>query len=98
MITNCRTVQVKQNCMDSFAARIHAEAIRSQLEGRFRIYKSDLGIRNILALEIDFDDFAAYDTFWRHWATDLATPEFGLKYDSMVEHDLTNEVWDRVLN
>ena len=69
MITNRRTVQVKQDCMEALAQFVLAAGKQAKLEGRFRVYKSDLGIRNILAYEIDFDDLVAYDRFWRNWVS-----------------------------
>ncbi len=96
MITNRRTVQVKQDCMEALAQFVLAAGKQANLEGRFRVYKSDLGIRNILAYEIDFDDLVAYDQFWRNWVSNDATPEFFKAYESMIERDLTNEVWECV--
>ena len=97
MITNRRTVQVRQNCMAALAQFVHNAAKDAKLEGRFRIYMADLGVRNILAYEIDFEDLVDYDRFWRNWVSGTAQ-EFFKEYESMIEHDLTNEVWERVLN
>lgn len=95
MITNRRTVQVKQNCMEALAAFVLAAAKQAGVAARCRIYKSDLGVRNILAYEVDFDDIAGYDHFWRSWVA--GTPqEFFKEYDALIEHDLTNEIWERV--
>lgn len=97
MITNRRTVQVKQDCMATLAQFVLTACKDAQLrEGQYRIYVSDLGARNILAYEIDFDDLAAYDRFWRNWVSGTK-PEFFREYESMIEHDLTNEVWERVM-
>jgi hypothetical protein len=95
MITNRRTVQVNQNCMAALAQFVLKAAHDARLEGQFRIYSSDLGAHNILAYEIDFEDLVDYDRFWRNWASG-ASPEFFKEYESMIERDLTNEVWDRV--
>jgi hypothetical protein len=94
MITNRRTVQVKQNCMAALAQFMLKAAKDAKLDGRFRVYMSGLGARNILAYEIDFEDLVAYDGFWRNWSSGVQ-PEFFQEYESMIERDLTNEVWER---
>ncbi len=94
MITNRRTVQVKQHNMEALAAFVLAAGNAAGLTNRTRIYKADLGARNILAYEIDFADILDYDQFWRNWAAGAA-PEFFKEYESLIERDLTNEIWER---
>ena len=93
MITNRRTVQVKQGRMEEYAAMILAEAQHAKIDHGFRLYTSDIGTLNQLVLEIDFANLAAYDQFWREWVSiDPAT--FDERYQSLVEHDIANEIWD----
>jgi hypothetical protein len=55
MITNRRTVRVKQGRMDEYAAMVLVEAQQASLPHGYRLHTSDIGTSNILALEMDFD-------------------------------------------
>ncbi len=48
---------------------------------------------NQFVLEIDFDNLAAYDRFWREWVS-IDSPTFDERYKALVEHDISNEIWD----
>lgn len=80
--------------MDVLAAFVLAAGKAVGVQDRLRIYKAELGVRDVLAYEIDFADIAGYDQFWRSWAAGTA-PEFFKEYESLIERDLANEIWDR---
>ncbi len=94
MITNRRTVQVKQGHMEAYTAMILAEAKNSVDPGRFRLYASDVGPLNQLVLEIDFADLAAYERFWRDWVSVDPILVFQQKYSALVDHNISSEIWD----
>lgn len=93
MITNRSTVQVKHNCLKDFTALILAEAKHANLQHGFRLYMSEIGPRNVHVLELDFEDLAAYERFWRDWVR--FDPAFEEKYLALVEHDIASEIWMR---
>jgi hypothetical protein len=82
--------------MDEYEAFVLREAQHAKLPHGYRLYTSDLGARNILALEIDFEGFEEYDRFWRSWQSVDPRPVFDEKYAALVEHDIANEIWERV--
>ena len=70
-----------------------ARAEREQMGGTYRIYLGDIGPRNDLAMEFEFEGLGEMEAFWSEW---FATPEsaaFMEKWDALFEAHRTNEIW-----
>ena len=59
MIVNRTTVTVKQGRMQELVELLNEG--RKQIGYKVRLYQSDLGTRNQLAYELEFEDMAAYE-------------------------------------
>ncbi|MFC1997620.1 hypothetical protein ACFLXI_08465, partial [Chloroflexota bacterium] len=72
MIINRRTFNVKSGLMEE-AVAAHKEAIESfpAYTGAYRIYTGSLlafAPSDVLVIELEYDDFEAYQRLWNEWA------------------------------
>ena len=91
MIVNRLTVTVKQGRMQEVVELLNEG--RKQVGFKVRLYQSDLGNRNQIAYELEFEDYAAYDKFWKEWFALPETPAFLEKWNDITEAGGTNEIW-----
>ena len=72
------------------------ELVRAEMErlgGTHRIYLGEIGPRNDIAVELEFEGLGEMEAFWSEW---FATPEsaaFMKKWDDLLEAHRTNEIW-----
>ena len=60
----------------------------------FRIYWSDIGRFSVMAVEMEYESLAEYETFWAEWA---ARPDWGAdvaKLFDLLEPGSTQEIWN----
>lgn len=70
-----------------------ARAEREWFGGTYRIYLGNIGPRNDIAMEFEFEDLGEMEAFWSEWS---ATPEFATfleKWNDLIEAHRTNEIW-----
>ncbi len=91
MLVNRRTFIVKRGKMDAAIALMLAEFRRSGSSGR--VYVPEVGPFDVLAVEGEFADFAAYDQFWSTWAKQPETGSFMEQWYAVTEIGGTNEIW-----
>ncbi|MFN2302656.1 MAG: hypothetical protein ACK2TV_02900 [Anaerolineales bacterium] len=94
MIVNRLTVNVKQGRMDELVELL--KDARKQGGYHVRFYQSYLGIRDQIAYEFEFEDYAAYDKFFTEWYALPDTPAFLEKWNDMTKAGGTNELWTLV--
>ncbi len=94
MITHRSTKKVKPDCLEEFKALVLAEARAARPKHGFRIYTSRIGPQqDVLAMEIDFDDFAEYEQFWHNWSTGPTVAAFTEQYRQLVDHAIADDIW-----
>ena len=94
MIVHRQTNIVKIGRMEEVIALVKAE--RERQNGTWRIYVSDIGPRDTIAFEFEFENLQDYEKGWSEW---LATPEAGAfmdKWDDLVEPGGADEIWNMV--
>lgn len=90
MIINRRTFVVKRGCFEQLAEMLKKEAKRINLQNIYRIYEPDVAPFDILAFEMEFENWDQYHKHWEEW-----TPPEGFweKWFSLTESGGTNEIW-----
>jgi hypothetical protein len=91
MIVNRYTITVKQGRMGEAVELL--KEMRKQGGFNVRLYQSHLGIRDQIAYEFEFEDYAAYDKFFTEWYALPDTPAFLEKWNDMTIAGGTNELW-----
>ena len=91
MIVNRYKVTIKQGHMQEVVELV--KEMRKQGGYDCRLYQSHLGTRDQIACEFEFEDYAAYDTFWTEWYAIPDTPAFLEKWNEMTKAGGTNELW-----
>ena len=94
MIVNRRTFVVKRGCMEEAVALLVAD--RERIGGKHRIYVSNIGPFDTIAIELEGENLEEYEKGWAEWG---ATPEaatFLEKWHDLTESGGTNEIWTLV--
>ena len=98
MIVNRRTFYIKSGRMQDAVQLIKQEIAAGRETGGpsrgSRIYVSETGQRNRLAVEWDHESLAAYEQFWAEWATRPTTPAFMEKWLALFDSSSINELWN----
>jgi hypothetical protein len=95
MIVNRRTFIVKQGNGEQAAELLKNGTSFTPFLPPFRIYISDIGQFNQVALEIEFKDLAEYDRFWTT-STANAPEDWWKAWFSATENGGANEIWKLV--
>ena len=94
MITHRSTKKVKPGHLEEFKALVLAEARAAKHKYDIRIYTSCIGPQqDVLAMEIDFDDFAQYEQFWHNWSAGPTVAAFLEHYRQWVDHAMADDIW-----
>lgn len=91
MIVQRLTFQVKGGQRTAAAELVRAE--RERTAGTHRIYLSYLGRYDTIAMEFEFEDLEAMETFWSEWFATSESAAFLEKWNDLLEAPRTNEVW-----
>jgi hypothetical protein len=94
MIVQRLTFQIKGGQRTEVAGLLKAE--RERTGGTHRIYLSYLGRYDTIAMEFEFEDLAAMETFWSEWFDTSESAAFMEKWNDLLEAPRTNEVWTLV--
>ena len=94
MIVQRVTTPVKVGCMEKIVKLCKAEFVKLNNPGRWRMYTPNIGPGDILAWELEFENFAEYEKFWVEWWSHPETPEFNAKWYELVEAGGNSEVWN----
>jgi hypothetical protein len=92
MYVNRRTYIVKKGMMDQVLARLRARE-RADWPGRLRIYASEVGVFDTIALEAEFDSPQEFESFFSGLPDlpDLRAAQATLA--GLTEPGGSNEVW-----
>ena len=89
-LVNRREFQVVPGGMDGVAGLIIAGRERMPIN----VYFSDKGLTNRVAMEMEFENFTAYDAAWATVGEKYFTPEFWAKWNSLTLPGGVNEIWE----
>jgi hypothetical protein len=94
MIVERRTFLVKtmreQEVVDLVKAGIEAN---TTFTGAYRIYVSDIGPGDVVAVEWEYEDLEEMQAVWDAWETNLANQEFWEAWGALTERGGEREVW-----
>jgi hypothetical protein len=88
-LVNRREFQVVPGGMPAVADLI----IAGREENPINVYFSDKGMMNRVAMELEFENFTAYDAAWEAVGEKYFTPEFWAKWNSLTLPGGVNEIW-----
>jgi hypothetical protein len=98
MIVNRRTFNIKSGCMEDAVQLVkqetEAERERSGYSGPVRIYTSETGRFDRLAVEWEYENLAEYEQGWAGWAARPTTPAFMEKWGAVTDKGGINELWN----
>jgi hypothetical protein len=98
MIVTRHTFNVKngrmQEAAELVAKEIAAERERSGYSGHTRVYTSNIGQFNQLAVEWEYENLAEHENFWAQWSARPTTPAFFEKWAEVAEGTGTGEIWN----
>ena len=94
MIVQRMTVNVKKGCMQELLEFL--KEIRKKRGYNYRLYQSNLGTFDQIALEMELDDLAAFDKFWTEYFALPETPASDKKWNELTEPGGTNEIWNLI--
>lgn len=97
MIVNRRTFNVKQGRMEELVALVLGEIAAVSEDGSYtgatRVYTSNIGTFNQMAVEWEYEDLAAYERGWAEWQARPTTAAFMQKFIDLTKGGGTNEIW-----
>ena len=91
MIVQRSTLKVKQGRMEEAVALVLAAAERER-SAVTRVYTIDIGQRDRLAIEWEFENLAAYEQYWTEWRAKPTYAEFRKKWYEILYGGET-EIW-----
>jgi hypothetical protein len=97
MIVNRRTFNVKpgheQETVALVLEEIAADRERGDYTGPTRVYTSNLGTFNQVAVEWEYEDLAEYQKAWAEWWARPMTAAFMQEWLELTNGGGTNEIW-----
>ena len=90
MIVNRRTFTYKRGCQQATVELLKEAREMVSDMGAFRIYAPEIAPFSVVAIEIEFEDWAQYHAFW---GQSKGTEEWWEKWYSVTETGGSNEVW-----
>ena len=98
MIVNRRTFNIKSGHMEDAVQLLKqedaAERERGGYSGPIRIYVSETGQFDRLAVEWEYENLAMYKQGWAEWGARPTTPAFMEKWLTLTAEGGTNEIWN----
>jgi hypothetical protein len=91
VLINRRTFIVKRGHLDEAIAMTLAEVKRSGR--RARVYAPEVAPFDLMAMEVEFENFTDYEQFWSAWGAQAETEAFWEKWVASTETGGTNEIW-----
>jgi hypothetical protein len=91
-LVNRRTFVAKRGCLDEVVQLLKAAGEKTNLPHRYRLYVSNLGPFDTLALEIEVENLAEYERVWTAIGERIA-PEVWEKWSALTETGGANEIW-----
>ena len=93
MLVNRLMYPVKLGCMEELVELTKAERERAKHPNASRIYTSHLGTHDVLAIEIEFENFEEYERYWTEWNASPEAAVFMEKFIRLTERGYINEIW-----
>ncbi|MBN1935050.1 MAG: hypothetical protein JW934_10315 [Anaerolineae bacterium] len=93
MIVNRRTFVAKRGCLQEAAEMLNQEAEKMGLKSSFRLYVPEVAPFDVIAVEIEFENWEQYHKTWAEWSPGDA---FWSKWYACTESGGVNEVWSLV--
>lgn len=90
-VVNRRTFIAAKGHFEEAAALLHQGAQGSPFPTR--VYRSQYGPFDMVALEVEFDNLAQMDAAWREWEAAPAMQELLAKWFTVTVPGGANEVW-----
>lgn len=94
MLINRRTFVVKRGCMHDVVALLKAE--RKQGHTTYRIYTPHIAPFDVIIIDFEFENLAAYEKKWHEWFTSPESAEFMERWYELTENGGTNEIWNLI--
>ena len=95
MLVNRRTFVTKPGCMEKVVALLVAERERPDVLP-YRIYASDIGPFDTVAIELEFETLEEYVKSWAKWGEGPESAAFMEKWYDLTESGGNNEIWTLV--
>jgi hypothetical protein len=61
-----------------------------------RIYTSRFGPEDVVIWEHEFENVSQVDEYWKEWASQMDMGEWRIKFEEMIEQNISNEIWNLV--
>jgi len=96
MIVERYSWKVKPFCMDKIVELVKAEVATWDKPPKWRVYTSNIGRENTIAMEFEFENLAEMEKYWAAWVAKPETAEYDKKWNELVETGIGNEIWNLV--
>jgi hypothetical protein len=90
MIVNRRTFVAKRGRLHEAVELLKQEADKLGMGDSSRMYVPEIAPFDLLAIEMEFEDWEGYHAFWAEWSPGDA---FWTQWYALTENGGTNEVW-----
>jgi len=87
MLVERFTFKAKPQCEEKLAA-FYKEGIKPE-----RVYISRTGLRNRVALEMEFESFDERRKFWAAWDARPGLAAHFQRFSELAEHEIYSELW-----
>ena len=94
MLINRRTFIVKRGSLDETLALLKASKQRDGVD--YRLYVSNIGPFDRIAMEFEFENLEAYEKGWAEWESTPEAAVFMEKWNELTETGGANEIWKLV--
>jgi len=91
MIVNRRTFVAKRGCLKEAVALNLAEMERTNSTAR--VYVSETGLFDTIAIEFEFESLEEYEKSWAEYFSSPEASPFLKKWTEITETGGTNEIW-----
>jgi hypothetical protein len=96
MIVNRRTFIVKNGRMDEAVEILQSPRDFMENVPPHRMYVSAMGTFNLLAMELEFENYTEYEAFWIAFGKASGRPAMMEKWFDVTLEGGTNEIWELV--